>query len=285
MSRCPLNVNGNGRETPRPRPQLCPPGAAARLFVILVGVGAVIATWAFFASFIIFLGNLPHRAEPWIEPSIDTGFATDWTPSMWLAVLNNLVLIALFGLQHSGMARPSFKTWLTRFVPAAFERTVYVYAACVIGFLLIALWCPIPIVVWRIEDGALRTLMWGAFTAGWAILLVAALSIDMPELLGLKQCWAYYMRRSIPSPALKTGAIYHWLAHPMYVGVLLGVWCAPHMTLGHMLLALGLTTYIAVGRMLEERDLAARFGPAYTTWRRTDLWERAPRTPAARRTL
>lgn len=269
MSICPFRVDVRGRGIRKSRPPLGPPSFLARSVVLLLGGGAFIATWTSFACFIIFLGNLPRRAEPWIEPSADAGVATDWTASIWGPVLINLALLALFGLQHSGMARPRFKAWLTRRLPIELERTAYVYAACAVGFFLLILWQPIPIVVWHIDDDALRALAWAVFISGWLMLLTAALSIDMLELVGLKQCWGYFTQRSPPAFSLKTGAIYHWLAHPMYVGLLLGVWCAPHMTVGHMLMALGLTAYIAIGRVLEERDLAARFGTAYAMWRQS----------------
>jgi protein-S-isoprenylcysteine O-methyltransferase Ste14 len=211
---------------------------------------------------------LPNASSPWINPTIDVVADRDSTvQSIWTALLGNLALIALFTLQHSIMARPQFKSRLTRYIPHALERTVYVYAACVAGFLLLVLWEPVPHAIWSIEHTASEVLLWAGFTCGWLLLAAGALSMDMFELLGLRQAWTYYLSRPSPRLSLKTTALYHLLSHPMYVGVLLGLWCTPSMTAGHLLLALALTGYIAVGVRLEERDLQRRFGAAYTAWR------------------
>jgi methanethiol S-methyltransferase len=241
----------------------------ARVFVLLAGVVGLAATWIFFTCLILFLGNLPDRDAPWIAPSADSGASVDG--ASWTSLVVNFLLLTIFALQHSGMARSRFKAWLTRLLPVALQRTVYVCAACAAGILLLLLWQPIPLVVWHVEDAILQALLWGAFIAGWVLLLAAALSIDMLELLGLKQCWAYWAGRPPPAARLKTGAVYRWLAHPMYVGVLLGVWSAPYMTAGHFQLALGFSIYIVVGKALEERDLRARFGRPYRVWRSSPL--------------
>ncbi len=241
------------------------PNALARLPVLLAGVGGFVATWIFFIYLILFLGNLPDREATWIAPSADSGAPAEGAP--WTPWLTNSLLLAIFALQHSGMARPSFKAWLSRHLPTALQRTAYVYAAAAAGFLLLLLWQPIPLAVWRVDDDIVRALVWAAFIAGWLLLLAAALSIDMLELLGLKQCWAYWALRPPPTPRLQTGALYGWLAHPMYVGLLLGMWSAPYMTAGHFQLAVGLSVYIVVGMALEERDLRVRFGRSYAMWR------------------
>lgn len=248
--------------------------AIRRILGLCASAGAFVATWIFFTCFIIFVGNLPRRTDPWIA-SVD-GASTLWEAPIWSSMVVNLLLIALFGLQHSGMARSACKAWLHRHIPPALERTIYVYAACAAGFLLVLLWQPIPIVVWNIEGDALRTLVWAGFVSGWLMLLAAALSIDILDLLGLKQSWTFYARRPPAALTLKTGALYRWLEHPMYVGVLLGIWCAPHMTVGHLLLASGLTAYIAIGMVFEERDLERKFGAAYETWKRPSLLSPLP---------
>jgi protein-S-isoprenylcysteine O-methyltransferase Ste14 len=261
---CPVYSRRCSRLTPQPRVRNSSASAVARTMGLLIGAGAFLASWTFFACFIAFLGNLPRRSSPWIDPAVDSGTAM---VSPMSAVLSDLALITIFGLQHSVMARPAFKAWLTRHVPSALERTTYVYAACAAGFLLILLWQPIPIIVWSVGNDVLRVLVWTAFAGGWLLLFGAALSIDILELLGLKQAWTYYSGRPLPEPTLKTGWLYRWLPHPMYAGVLLGMWCAPDMTIGHLLLSSGLTTYLVIGMAYEERDLEVRFGRAYTEWR------------------
>jgi protein-S-isoprenylcysteine O-methyltransferase Ste14 len=142
-----------------------------------------------------------------------------------------------------------------------------VLAASAAGIVMISFWQPIPIVVWDIP-GPASAPFWIVFALGWLTLLAAAISFDIFELLGLRQAWAWYRGRPTPQPTLKTGWLYRWLTHPMYAGVLLGFWSTPHMTIGHALIASGLSIYILIARRYEERDLSRRFGPAYRSWRR-----------------
>ena len=260
---CPLKLNS-------PPPRLAPADLTAgqrrlpRALGLLLALSGFVGTWAFFAAFIIFLGNLPRPAHTWMTPSVDVGAAQGAWP-----YVGNLLLIVLFGLQHSGMARPGFKRILAIYIPPALERAVYVQAACLAGFLLIVAWQPIPIVLWEVSYPPLKIALWIGFAAGWLLLLMAALSIDILELLGVKQAWAWYTGR-VPAPlTLKTNWLYAWISHPMYVGVFLGLWMAPFMTVGHALLAAALTTYMIVGKRLEEHDLEARFGAPYRRWKWT----------------
>ncbi|MGB0086178.1 MAG: methyltransferase [Rhodomicrobiaceae bacterium] len=224
---------------------------------------AFIATFAFFGCFVMFLGNLPKLSQPWLWPSVDRG---PELPLLAAAVID-FGLIALFGLQHSLMARPLFKARWTRVVPEGLERSTYVLAASAAGFIMLSFWRPIPIVLWEIS-GPVSTLFWAAFALGWLILLAAAISFDIFELLGLRQAWAWYRGRPAPLPKLKTHWLYKWLTHPMYLGVLIGLWVTPVMTAGHVLMALTFTVYILIAKRYEERDLTRTFGTVYRSWRR-----------------
>jgi methanethiol S-methyltransferase len=232
----------------------------------LAGVGyAVLAfalTFAFFTWFVIFLGNLPKPSKPWIDPTVDIGGSLDGA----LAALVDIGLVALFGLQHSLMARPGFKAWWTRIVPHGLERSTYVLAASAVGFVMLLLWQPIPITVWHIT-GPLAVISWALFAIGWTILLSAGIAFNLFELLGLRQAWAWYKREPVPPLTLKTHWLYDWMRHPMYVGVLLGLWMTPHMTAGHALMAASFTLYILIAMRYEERDLGANFGASYRAWR------------------
>jgi protein-S-isoprenylcysteine O-methyltransferase Ste14 len=183
-----------------------------------------------------------------------------------VSVLIDLGLIALFGLQHSLMARPWFKAHVMR-MPAAFERCTYVHMANLALFLLIFFWHPIPVEVWQLRERMAQEALWIAFACGWLILLAGAWSFGIGDLLGLAQMREWVYRRPPPMLPLRTGGFYRWLRHPMYVGVLLGVWATPHMSVGHMLLALGLTIYVLIAVRYEERDLAEAFGALYRRWR------------------
>jgi protein-S-isoprenylcysteine O-methyltransferase Ste14 len=141
----------------------------------------------------------------------------------------------------------------------------FVHAANLALFALILFWQPIPIEIWR-APSPLREVLWAVFAAGWLILFFGALSFGMFDLLGTPQMRAWYRGVPPPRPLLRTSLLYRRLPHPMYVGVLLAMWATPRMTVGHMLLAAGMTVYVLIAVRYEERDFTARFGTAYTRW-------------------
>lgn len=233
-------------------------------FGLAYAVLGFVLTFAFFAHLAVFLGNLPHPSDPWIALTVDSGATVEPVAAAFI----NLGLVALFGLQHSLMARPAFKSWWTRIVPAKLERTTYVIAAALAGFIMLIFWRPIPIVLWEVS-GVLAGLLWTGFALGWLMLLASAASFGLFELLGVRQAWAWYRGEPLPQPELKTSWLYRRFSHPMYVGVILGLWMTPLMTVGHALIAAALTAYILIARRYEERDLSRTFGSAYSAWRRS----------------
>lgn len=233
-------------------------GPIIRAAALVYAAFAFLMTFAFFTRYVIFLGNLPKPSKPWVSPAVDIGATVD----PYLAGLSDLALIALFGLQHSLMARPSFKDLWTRIVPEGLERSTYVLAACLVGFIMLLFWQPVPIVIWQASATA-ATAFWVLFAVGWLILLTAAINFDIFELLGLRQAWAWTNGQPRPMPNLKQGGLYRLMRHPMYVGVLLGLWMTPFMTVGHALMAAGFTFYILIAMRFEERDLRRTFGAAY----------------------
>jgi protein-S-isoprenylcysteine O-methyltransferase Ste14 len=236
---------------PRPNGIL---GIAALAYAAL----AFVLTFGFFACFVIFLGNLPKPGAPWISPTVDTGA----TMPPLFAALCDLGLVALFGLQHSIIARPAFKAWWTRFIAEGLERSTYVLAASSAGFIMLVFWQPIPLLIWEVS-GPLADIFWALFALGWLMLLLSAINFGILELLGLTQVWAWSRGRPPPPPTLKDRGLYRLMPHPMYVGVLLGFWMTPVMTAGHALIAAGLTGYILIAMRYEERDLRRTFGGAY----------------------
>lgn len=224
----------------------------------------VAVMWVFWVSFVIFLSMPRQLAAVWPLPMVDA--ASLYEAPQWQAFLIDLGLVALFGLQHSLMARPWFKERVMRPMPPAFVRCTYVHMANAALFALIIFWQPIPLEIWCIRSGYLDDVVWVLFAAGWFILFLGAWSFGIGELLGLAQMRAWGEGREY-RPGLKTGYLYQWLRHPMYVGVLVGVWATPRMMLGHLVLALGLTGYVLIAMRYEERDLAAAYGPRYLTWR------------------
>ena len=151
-------------------------------------------------------------------------------------------------------------------IPEMLERSTYVHMANLALFSLILFWEPISMQVWNVDDSPTREALWLLFACGWVILFLGAWSFGMRDLLGIEQVRAWSEGRP-NAPRLKTGLLYRWLRHPMYVGVLLGVWATPRMSFGHLLLALALTAYVLIAMRYEERDLLHRFGTRYKAYR------------------
>ncbi len=228
----------------------------------LVSAAYGLIVYAFFlATFLYTIGFIGNFAVP---KSIDAGMASPPLQSIAIDVL----LLAVFALQHSVMARRGFKAWWTRIVPKAVERSTYVLAATLALALLCWQWRPITApVIWRIDNagaaGAVRAVFW----LGWAILLFSTFLINHFELFGLRQVFARVFEAEQPAPQFRTPMLYRYVRHPLYLGFMLGFWATPVMTAGHLLFAVGATAYILVGIWFEERDLVHQFGDQYRRYR------------------
>jgi len=195
--------------------------------------------------------------------------ATIWPPlSSWQAVIGDIGLIALFGLQHSVMARQGFKRWLTAVVPAPLERAVYVLMSSVMLVPLILLWQPLPATVWQVSDPLAVQALWVLYGFGWLLLVAATFMINHFELFGLAQAWRRWRHLPMPSDEFRVTYLYRYMRHPIYTGWLLIFWATPLMSVGHLLFAIGMSLYILVGIAYEERDLIAAFGDRYRDYRR-----------------
>ena len=227
------------------------------MFSFLYGLVVYLVFLATFMYVIAFSGNMV------VSKTIDGGSAG---PS-GLAVVVDLALLGIFALQHSIMARRSFKRWWTRIVPKAMERSTYVLAATLALALVVWQWQPIPEpVVWKAE-GAAATGMWIVFWAGWAVVLTSTFLIDHWSLFGLRQAASGLTRDSVAEPEFRTPSLYRYVRHPLYFGFILTFWSVPTMSAGHLLFSAGGTGYILVGIWFEEKDLIHQFGDAYRRYR------------------
>lgn len=211
-----------------------------------------------FLYLIAFVGDLPFAPRT-VDVGPEGPVAT--------AILINIGLIALFGLQHSVMARPGFKRWWTQFVPAPAERSVYVLAASLMLIILFLLWRPISGSVWDFTGTAFELPMWLLFGAGWVIVLTSTFLINHFELFGLQQAWFNLRGRMAAEPQLRQPLFYRWVAHPLYSGFFLAFWATPQMSYGHLLLAGGMSLFMLIAIQFEERDLTDFFGDAYRQYR------------------
>ncbi len=196
------------------------------------------------------------------------------------AVIFNLLLIVFFGVKHSVMARPAFKEKWTKIIPEAAERSTYVLATGLAWALIFWLWQPLPAVVWSVETPALQYVLWALFAFGWILLVVSSFAIDHFDLFGLRQVYLYFRNRPYTQVPYARKWMYRYVRHPLMTGVLIGVWVTPHMTLGHLLIAIALTGYILIGVKYEEQDLIRTFGDDYRRYRAEvgAFFPRSPRT-------
>jgi protein-S-isoprenylcysteine O-methyltransferase Ste14 len=228
-----------------------------RIAAFLFGL---VAYLTFFGTILYAIGFVTGLAVP---KAIDDG---PTVPAIE-ALIVNLVLMSLFAVQHSVMARKPFKRWWTQFVPHSIERSVYVLLASLALILLFWQWRPMPAIVWQVADPTAATVVTALSLVGWLLVFTSTFLINHFELFGLHQVAANLAGRTLPEPRFRTPVLYKVVRHPIYLGFIVAFWAAPVMTVGHLLFAAVTTAYIFVGILLEERDLVAQFGDDYRRYR------------------
>ena len=220
----------------------------------------VICYAGFLASSLYSIGFVGNLLVP---KSIDSGPAGP----LAAAVLGNTLLLGLFALQHSVMARTAFKTWWTRIVPPALERSTYVLVSSLLLGLLFWQWQALGGVIWSVESPVGRSALQALFWLGWLIALGSTFMISHADLFGLRQAWLRLRKRPYAPVPFEARALYRWVRNPIMLGYLLAFWATPHMTTGHLLFSLAMTAYILIGISFEERDFAASHGARFERYR------------------
>jgi len=222
---------------------------------LVILIYAIVSYAVFVVSFLYALGFVGNYL---VSKSIDVGAPMNLTG----AIVIDLLLLGIFAIQHSIMARPAFKRWSAKFLPVASQRSTYVLFSSLIQLLLFWQWRPIPVQVWHVE-GMAAGLLIGLYWLGWLIMLASTFMIDHFELSGLRQAFSVLRGTELPGQSFRTPLLYKIVRHPNMLGLLLAFWATPEMTAGHLLFAVMSTAYILVGVQFEERDLIAEFGATY----------------------
>jgi methanethiol S-methyltransferase len=234
------------------------PGRAKRVFVFVYGTVTYAITLGIFVYAAGFIGNFA------VPKAMDSGREVPLAQALVIDAL----LLGVFAIQHSVMARGWFKRWITRAIPLAGERSTYVLASNILMILLFWQWQPIGGTVWNTQDLSLRAAVYGIYAAGWVLLLLVTFLINHFDLFGLRQVWYYLRGREMPSVKFVTPGPYKFIRHPLYVGWFTIFWAAPTMTVAHLLFAVLTTSYILVAIQFEERDLVRHHGRAYADYRK-----------------
>ena len=228
-----------------------------RFSVLLYGVVVYSIFFLTFLYLIGFIGNI-------IVPITLDG---ELTVPLWQALLTNTALCALFGLQHSIMARQKFKKWLTQYIPEAMERSTFCLFTSLVLISIFTFWQPMGGVLWSVEAGLLKGVLLAIFALGWALVLASTFAINHFDLFGLRQVWLYFRKKEYTHLKFQVNSFYKVIRHPIYLGMVLALWAAPVMSISRLVFAILLTSYIFVGIYFEEKDLIKVFGTKYTDYK------------------
>ncbi|MEE9396591.1 MAG: NnrU family protein [Methylococcales bacterium] len=224
-----------------------------RILVMLYGVASYFLFFAVFVYFIGFVGDV------FVPKSISSEALMNSNN----ALLINIGLIALFGIQHSIMARDWFKEAIASIVPHHMERSTFVLVSTIVLAALMYFWQPMAGIIWQIENTLVQKIIWVVFGIGWALIFISTFLTDHFDLFGLRQSWLHFVKKTYTPVRFTERLVYRWIRHPMMLGIVIAFWAVPTMTTGHLVFSIGMTFYVLIGIHFEEKGLAKSIGPLY----------------------
>ncbi len=230
-----------------------------RTLALLYGIAAYFVFFGAFLYSIGFVGNII------VPKSIDTGAGG----GLMIALVINLLLLSVFAVQHTIMARPGFKRAWTKIIPEPIERSTFVLLASLALLLIFAYWQPMLAIVWDVSGTALGTLLQVIFWAGWFVVLTSTFMIDHFDLFGLKQVYQNFRQTEATKSGFRKLVFYKLVRHPIMSGFMISFWATATMTTGHLLFAAVTTVYMYIAvKYFEEKDLVAEIGEQYVSYQR-----------------
>jgi len=229
------------------------------LLILIYGISAYLFAFSTLVWFLLYIGGwdfLPYH--------IDSGAPQD----LLSAVLINLGLVVLFSLQHSVMARQSFKKWITQYIPASAERSTYVLVSGIFLALIFEYWQHIDGYLWQVENQTLQIILIGLYIFGWVFSTIGSFLINHFELFGLEQVYLNLKNRPTPEVSFTENYFYKFVRHPIQLGTLMGIWFTPSMSYTHLMLSITFTIYIFIGLYFEEKDLVRELGKPYRQYQK-----------------
>jgi protein-S-isoprenylcysteine O-methyltransferase Ste14 len=228
-----------------------------RMLALFFGIVSYVV---FFVTFIYGIGFV---GDVFFPKSINSGTSGSMARSLFI----DAVLLGLFAIPHSVMARPGFKRWWTRIIPEVIERSTYVLVSSLLLAFLFWQWQPIPYVIWELTNPVGRAVLQVLFWMGWAIVVLSTFLISHFDLFGLRQVFLHQVGKPSKDSEFRTPGLYKIVRHPLMLGFIIAFWSTPKMTFGHLIFAVGTTTYILIALQFEERDLVRIHGNAYESYR------------------
>ena len=231
----------------------------SKITLFIYGLFAYVVALIGQVGFILYLGEFEFMPRTIYSPQ---------SQSLVDALLINILLVLLFGLQHSLMARGWFKEWITKFIPSVIERSTYVLFSGLVFIVIVFYWQPIDGTVWQVENELWKSILTIGFFFGWSFSVVVTFVINHFELFGLQQVYLHLKEKSTAEIEFKEKLFYKFIRHPIQLGVLMGLWITPTMSYGHLLLSLLFSIYIFIGLYYEEKDLIAELGEVYVEYKK-----------------